>query len=850
MGYTPYFVGPLKVGLEKDMDSYLIPEDAYPTLENAYLWRGRNYKKGGTQILGRLGVRTDTLAVRGAPPQTYAANTLWTPIEPGTLVITDGITTFTDNGLGVMVVTSGLGNPGTINYTTGAYSVTFTGVNAGATVTASYIVVVNANSPCMGLRTYEVIYPANHPPQLIAFDMVNAYFFDNPTNTFFNISYYKIPPGQTTGPYPVTWTGTNSQFFYTVNYQEAFFATNGVPGGHFYAITNTTNATPTVITIGPHNFVAGDIVYINNLNSPGNTLNGNTLVITAIGANTITVNAAGGAYGAGGVAWEQTKSKAGAGDGIRWYDGFGWVNFAPPLDPSGLPDSADQTGVPQILMGALLLFPYKGFFVALNTYEGTTFANKVNYQNRARWSNPGNVFFSPKPVPSNNAIVPPPTGQEWDETEFGGHLDAPTNEAIIAAEFIKDTLVVYFERSTYKLTSTGDLENAFIWEKINTEIGCESTFSTIAFDRGILTVAQNGIYVCDSINIDRIDRIIPDEVFGFQNNTNGIQRIYGIRDFFNEMAYWTYVDSNLNVDNIITTFPNRTLIYNYLTTSWSIFKNSFTCFGSYQFIDNLQWQTATKAWQIFNRAWNASANRVNFPAIVAGNQQGFVQFLESSDGDFFATNDISLKIQNISNATPYSVFTVVNHNLDVLDTVIISNTNGTVGINGNTYLVATVPTNDTFTLSDSAGNPVQTSTWTFGGNVSIVDNFNITTKNLNPYFPEGRSMRLGYVDLFLENIDPPAPPAAPPAIHVELYLDDDTDDFIEERDILLTDITNIDNEKFWTRIYFQSQGQFLSLKFSYNPETQIYDQNSTSAQVVIHGMVLWMKPTGRMLNVG
>lgn len=60
------------------------------------------------------------------------------PVEPGTLAITDGVEAFTDDGFGNL--TGAAGGVGTINYKTGAYSLTFNANVVLATdVTADYV---------------------------------------------------------------------------------------------------------------------------------------------------------------------------------------------------------------------------------------------------------------------------------------------------------------------------------------------------------------------------------------------------------------------------------------------------------------------------------------------------------------------------------------------------------------------------------------------------------------------------------------------------------------------------------------------------------------------------------------
>lgn len=60
------------------------------------------------------------------------------PMEPGTLSVTDGVETFADDGHGVL--TGDAGGSGTINYKTGAVSVTFdANVGDGDDVTMDYL---------------------------------------------------------------------------------------------------------------------------------------------------------------------------------------------------------------------------------------------------------------------------------------------------------------------------------------------------------------------------------------------------------------------------------------------------------------------------------------------------------------------------------------------------------------------------------------------------------------------------------------------------------------------------------------------------------------------------------------
>jgi hypothetical protein len=64
-------------------------------------------------------------SIGSAGSTVYPGTLVRKPVIAATLIITDGVETFTDNGSGVLVSDASGGTNGTINYTTGVYSVTF-----------------------------------------------------------------------------------------------------------------------------------------------------------------------------------------------------------------------------------------------------------------------------------------------------------------------------------------------------------------------------------------------------------------------------------------------------------------------------------------------------------------------------------------------------------------------------------------------------------------------------------------------------------------------------------------------------------------------------------------------------
>jgi hypothetical protein len=821
VSYKPFLVADLREGLKRDMEPWLLPEKAYPTMENVFSYDGVINKKGGNKLLGRLGIREEELATRGAGNTNVALNLTWPPVEPGTIIITDGTTIFTDDGVGGFTITGGTGTVNVAtNYTTGAIDITFTTANPGAVVIALYYVVVNNNSVTMGLERFDIDDSIGY--QLIGFDLIKSYLYNNALQRFRDISFYK------TSDYEINWTGSNSDFFWSTNYQNAFWATNNTAGGHFYAITGITNAAAAIITIGAHNFVNGDRVYIGNVQGM-TQINNQIGTVTGTAATTITVNinsAAYGIYTSGGVVWSIEKSKAASGDGIRWYDNAnGWVNFAPPLS---------SAAVPQILQGCLMMLPYKGRMLSLNTIEGTTFGGGRRYPQRVRFSQVGVPFVALSfPVASG---ITTSAGDSWHQTPGkGGFIDAPTSEEIVSAEFVKDVLVIFFERSTWKLDYTGNPVQPFIWTRLNSEYGSESTFSTVPFDKNATTVGSYAIASCNGADMIRIDDDIPEQVYDFHNENNGEKRVHGIRDYYNSYIMWTYIDSETNA-----TYPNRVLVFNYDDRVWSVLKDYYTTYGYYRRVNDLTWGGATQPWSVYNISWAQQSLQSGFPFVVGGNTHGFIFEVQTVDHtEFTSNNDTFYVIQNITAAAP-SVITCPNHGLINGDHVFISGVFGAVAINGSAYTVRNSAAN-TFTLEDENGTPVSVAGYTYGGRVTVVDNFELETKKFNPFYGDGKKVKIGYIDFLLDS-------TTKGEVTLELYHDEDEANTIISQTVPLVDPKSAVSNKFWYRAYMNVTAQQFSLRFKYTDTVngQIFDMDNNSQDFKLHAWILWAMPAGRL----
>lgn len=512
-------------------------------------------------------------------------------------------------------------------------------------------------------------------------------------------------------------------------------------------------------------------------------------------------------------------------DPIRYYDGSTWITFEPFLDT---PNTIR-------LLQARIIVQYKGRVVALHTIEGANLGVGVQYPQRARWSQFGS----------------PITADAWisDVSGAGGFIDCPTSEQIVSAEFIRDTLVVGFERSTWKLRYTGNQLSPFVWDRINKELGTESTFSPVAFDKGILSIGDKSINVCDGNGVEPIDQNIPDDVFQIHNGNSGPFRIQGIRDFYLRQVYWTFPSAQNN-----PTFPNRLFVFDYEKLSWSIFTDHFTVLGNWQRTTDIRWIDLRIPWNTANMSWEAAPLQSEFPNIVAGNQQGYVFVLNQ-----MVMNDPSLSISDVSSATTIVVLTVVNHNMQTNEVVRVS---GIIGngsaLNDRTFFI-NVLTDDTFELQEYDSNtgliePVLGSVGTYvgGGQIERVFNMQIRSKKFN-LLSQGSRGEFGYIDFLTESTEDGEVACEirtdyneSTAINPEIF--GNNDNFYNSTFSTQQNATyNISGTQVWQRFYCPTSAQFFDFTLTFT-QRQMATPAIINSDVRIEAFLVWLSKGGRLVK--
>lgn len=213
MTYKPFLISNYATGLDRELQPWLLPTDAYVDLEDGFVHRGVTRKRHGysgfangtesTYCESRMVVNVAGAAMTGAIDSANTTYTLTasTPVRRGTFTVT-GTTpaqTATDDGEGGF---TGDVSAGTIDYTTGDVSITFDAAPTAGTVTATYD--YHQGFPVMGIMNF---YTSANVRQLLVADTTYVNIYNPATDRLDDISS------------GTAYNGTAQDFWSWVNYE-------------------------------------------------------------------------------------------------------------------------------------------------------------------------------------------------------------------------------------------------------------------------------------------------------------------------------------------------------------------------------------------------------------------------------------------------------------------------------------------------------------------------------------------------------------------------------------------------------------------------------------------------------
>ncbi len=295
--------------------------------------------------------------------------------------------------------------------------------------------------------------------------------------------------------------------------------------------------------------------------------------------------------------WDDVQYMTNNADQIQQYDGSTLSAFDIDIDGVG---AANDVAT------ALLIFPYKDRLVILNTVEGTRRAQ------RARWCKPN---------------------QPGDWTN-DGYVDAGTIEHIVTAEFLGDDLIVFFDRSIWKLRYTADSDLPFIWEKLIDTEGAYATYSISVFSDELLVLGATDIVATDGLDAYSVGDKYPD--FALNAATDKFQYCYSA-DLEELKQHWfSYASPGQET-------PDRVLVFNYGEKSWSNYCMDFLTFGFWQRAVDLTWDDVEEAWEDIEWAWDERTTQAGYPLTLAGNLTGYIYQLNETTTDDSAEITLTVK---------------------------------------------------------------------------------------------------------------------------------------------------------------------------------------------------------------
>ncbi|MFH1616914.1 MAG: hypothetical protein ABIG61_17750, partial [Planctomycetota bacterium] len=189
------------------------------------------------------------------------------------------------------------------------------------------------------------------------------------------------------------------------------------------------------------------------------------------------------------------------------------------------------------------VFVYKSRLVLLSLTESGT-----SYPCRARWCD----------------INDPTT------YTAANYVDCPTRDTIVTAGFIGEDLIVWFDKTVWKLVYTSDPDQPFRWEQVSAIEGASAPQALVNLGDRQVTLGIARILSCDGRDVTPIDAKIPEAMLGF--NLSNIAYSSGVLVRAEEEAWFSYCSAGQD-------YPDQVLVWNYIENTFAIYNLDAHCFG-------------------------------------------------------------------------------------------------------------------------------------------------------------------------------------------------------------------------------------------------------------------------------
>ncbi len=711
MNYTPFLISDFATGFDRERQPWLLPNDAQFELLDGYVYRGVWQKREGYSQFAtgernghpycesRMVHRITGFATVGVINGINTVFTASLTVPAGQAIRRGGVTvigtvpaqSFTDNGLGGFT-----GATGTINYTTGALSITLPVAPAAGSVTVTYN--LHQSLPVMGVMNF---FTQTSTRQLIVADTTYVNRYNPTTNVLEDISPSVLLTGNNTNFF--SWTNYPSpsglQRLLFVNYKDPIQQYSGSTVTTFpvYTVsTQFTNVASGVLgngTTGPY-VIAG----------PTNIVPGSLSIIDPTTPQTVTDNTIGGLQGQG------TGT-------VNYITGAISVTFTAAV---GIGNAINLTY--RQLSGAIdtcrHIFSFKDRLVLLSTIESS-----VQFGLRIRISGTG-AF-----------------GDIFTTDAIGaGFIDIPDNTFIQAADFNRDDLLIFTESSTWVLKYTSNDVVPFALDKIDESRGSQAPYGTITYLNKTNALSPRGLIMTDGYSVIRTDDKIPDYSFNSISQSRFFQCFAGSVDEDRD-HYLIHPGPGRQVSD-------RILVTNYEEDNYAVYRIPLSCMGNFEGAFDINWNDLS----IYNNwdelaaiygNWYSFSYSEGAPISIGGGHNGQITRLNVTE-----VEDYPVKIRNITIPDPLHLqITTDFQDWEIGDIVEIDGIQGMVEANDKQGAISSIITpNYTFQI---AINTSGFSSYTSSGVASKVIQFTTKTKKFNPFSEHNQKVRCGWVYFYV-----------------------------------------------------------------------------------------------------
>lgn len=598
--FQPFAITEFKTGLFNYLQPWVRPVEAFDPLSNAFIDRGTLQKRRGYTEFGRLAYRNVGIQIAvGTGVASYNGVLSTFPIRAGTFTATNSVESFSDNGLGVLTGT--VGGSGTINYTTGAWTLTFnSAVIAGVIIRGAYTYLPTqtttpaaSSRPIMGIKAWAD--DSNGTRKLLAMDTRRAAVYNEGTEQFDPIS------------------SVNQQIWQGNASTTTLPLTTGFTGIAPYSLS-ITDGTSTIRDNG-----TGGLSTSGNF-AAGGTVNYSTGVITPVftvaPAITISITAS-----------FSLQGDYFTGDNTKFFNAINWLG-----------DMYMTNDIDRITLfdGTSLSRPA----FPITQANKLTFTNNIStcldidvYKNRLLIQRPllvGSATVAGQSI--RWSAINNPTNLVADVTGNGGELSASTEDIIQSSEFLRDQLIVLFANSTWTFRFTGSAFDPFRFDKINNSKSTNAPYGTVDYDDKVTAMGSKGLIACDGVNVQRYDVSVIDQFLDI--NQSKFAQCFSQRfDTLNQT--WMLYPSAQN-DALIS---DKILVYNFLENTWATFELPLSCLGLYYVTKDAIWDSFIPGganpinWNQAEFNWASYLLQDLAPTLLGGGHTGIVYQMNDNDSD-------------------------------------------------------------------------------------------------------------------------------------------------------------------------------------------------------------------------